>query len=72
MVSFKNISHQEDDYEKINKQTTYISSAIVADDRIDEWHEQIFHIFAPSIGKIGRKRVQNDQIFVCGVEKGLR
>lgn len=39
---------------------TYISCAIIRNDCVDQRHKQILYIFAPAIGQVRRKWVQDD------------
>ena len=54
------------------RKLTYISSAVVADNKVDETDEEILNILAPPVCEVSAERVQDDEVFVRRVEEGLR
>ena len=61
-------------YPKLNQlleSSTYKSSTIVWDYDVHKRYEKILDILAASIGEISTERIQDDKIFIWGVEKWL-
>jgi hypothetical protein len=46
----------------MSRYATYIASAVVANDNIDQRDKQIFHVFAVAVCEKGVEGVQNDKV----------